>query len=207
MQKKYLKLIGILIIVAIIIVGVLFVYQFYAVNKNNTQSVINNVLQHQEQHQVSINNQQLAPATKTENKQPADKISDWETFKDGYGFQMDYLADKSLMGTPTSKIVDCNNACPSEIVVNGIASSYANQIINGVDYCVYSGAKASAKTFYNEYLFLVMKNNICYGLDVSYSYINCKNTTDGTAEKNCKSKESGDQDLINKSLSTIKFTK
>jgi uncharacterized protein YxeA len=178
MKKNYIVW-SVVIIIIVIFIGI-FAYHEFFVQKENSQPKlqINNTQQSQNQEQ-SINDQ----------KQSINQISIFNTFKDEYGFQMQYSSDAKVMNAPTSKIVPCNNYCPAEVIVNGIESAYANQTINGVDYCIYSGAKNTATNSYNDYLFLTVKNNNCYGLEVSWT------------------EKVANDSLITQSLSTIKFTK
>ena len=128
------------------------------------------------------------PTPQVNNNQTKNQVAVFETFKDNYGFQMQYPSDKTVMNVPTSKMVACNNSCPAELTVNGIESAYTNQTINGVKYCIYSGSKTTAGISYNDYLFLTIKNKNCYGLEISY-----QNSTN--------------EALVFQSLSTIKFLK
>ncbi len=160
MKKTYI-LLGAIVVIVIVIFAGFFVWQNFLVKEN---------------HPV------ILPDA------PSDEWANFETFKDEYGFQMQYPSDKKVMNVPTSRMVVCNNSCPTTLQVNGIESAYANQTINGVEYCIYSGAKTTAGIFYNDYFFLTVKNNNCYGLDVSFQ---------------------GDTNmaLISQALSTIKFVK
>jgi hypothetical protein len=197
MQKIILILVGIIIIVMVVIGGA-FAYQYFSMQKANNQ-------------QPTANQQQPAINSQTNNAQPKNQTAapavSWKTFKDNYGFQMQYPADKSVMSAPTSKTVDCSGSCPATMIVNNITSTYANQTINGTDYCVYSGAKAETNSFFNEYLLLTLNNGACYGLDVSFSNINCAQYTTDALVKSCKSQQGAKQALISQALSTIKFIK
>ena len=187
MKKNYI-LFGAVVIVLIIICVGFFVYQNFLVQKKSVQPNSQNTQQVQIQQQPIISEQKQTTNPQVNNNQTKNQIAVLKTFKDEYGFQMQYSPDKSVMNTPTSKIIACNNLCPAEVVVNGIVSAYTNQTINSVDYCIYSGAKTTGGISYNDFLFLTIKNNNCYGLDVSYS-------------------GNGNRALISQALSTIKFVK
>jgi len=201
-QNKIL-LTGAIIVVIAIAVGGFFMYQHSSTQKSADQSKNQNTQQTATNNQPTIVNQTqtIQPIIKS---QPTTQTSSWKTFKDSYGFQMQFSSDKTVMNVPTSKTITCNGSCPSEVTVNGIASAYTNQNINGTDYCIYSGAKKNATGSYNEYLFVTINNGNCYGLDVSYSSYSC---SDQATTQSCQSKESENQALISKALSSIKFTK
>ena len=165
MKKNYILLVVAVIFIIVIFAG-FFIWQNFLARQNKSQQ------------QPIINN----------HKQTINQLAILETFKDEFGFQMQYPSDKKVMNVPTSKMVACNNSCPVTLMVNGVESAYTNQTINGVKYCVYSGAKTTNGTSYSDYLFLTIKNNNCYGLEISYQ-------------------DSTNIALISQALSTIKFIK
>ena len=187
MKKNYILFVGIIIVVIIIFAG-LFVYQNFITQKKSVGLVNQDVKQSQNQQQSVVNVQKPTTTPQVNKDQTTNQIVVLKTFKDAYGFQMQYPSDKNVMNTPTSKIIACNNSCPVELKVNGVDSAYTNQKINGIEYCIYSGSKTTAGISYSDYLFLTIKNNNCYGLDISYS-------------------GSTNEALIFQSLSTIKFIK
>ncbi len=206
MKKINSVLIAVVIIVMIILIftgGFLF-YQQSLAKKLNSQTKIQDSPQNKNQQQLIT--QQVSGVQSTKQTTISANIS-WNTFKDKYGFQMQYSPDASIMNVPISRIVPCDSSCPTEVVVNNIESAYTNQTINGVKYCIYSGAEPTAGRLYNDYLFLTINNGVCYSLDVSYSYVNCNSYSDDATVQSCKYNEGSNQNIISQALSTIKFAK
>jgi cytoskeletal protein RodZ len=209
-MKKSSIIISIAIIVVTVAIagGTFFYYQQSSTSKTINQSETQNVQQEQApQQQPQANNTQPTPNQQTTKPDSGLSIVSWKTFKDNYGFQMQYYPDANIMGVPTSKTITCDSACPSTLKVGGITSAYASQTINDTNYCIYSGKSSAAGSSHNEYLFVTVKNNVCYGIDVSYSQVNCDNYGDASAKQDCLSKETKNMGIVSKALTTIEFKK
>lgn len=213
MQKRISTLSGIIVIIAaaVIFMGGALVYQYFiAHNVSNGVEVSNMPLNQSQQKVINKQGQTVSRpqnSTQAVNINGADVKESWKTFKDN-GFQMQYPSNASIMSAPTARTVPCNNSCPSTMTVNGIESTMANITINGVNYCVYSGATVKADhTYYNELLYLTVSNNACYGLDFSYTDDNCGNYTTPATIASCKSEETTKQTSISTAVSTITFKK
>jgi hypothetical protein len=89
----------------------------------------------------------------------------WKTYGDNYGFQMQYPDDKEI-NAPKSQIITCNGSCPDTQLVDNVQAKFKNETINGVNYCVYEGGDCGMGTCLSEFLYVTVKNNTCYGLDI-----------------------------------------
>jgi len=214
-QARHIStLIGLIIIiaVAIIIFGSIFVYQYFATPKASNQSQ-NSVACTMEAKvcpdgsfvgRTGPNCEFSAcPAT-------ADKPTGWKTFSEN-GFQMYYPPTEDTMRAPTSKIISCNGACPETLLVDNMQVGKKDKIINGVNYCVYEAGDAGMGQQFHYFSYVTVNKNSCYSIEISYKTVNClfygNETDDDPLVKECRANQNEKLNSIDKAISTIKFKK
>lgn len=199
------------VIVGILIISIIWSIYYY-INKDNSVSVNQN------------------PDIKvTDNSEVAkDETIGWNLYSEkDYWFELKYPNDFfDLWHEPKTMTWDCDyqifpDNCPN---INNIATDLLNYnewnnvsektIINNTPYCLYKVSDAATGHVYNNYYYTTVRNNKCFVIYMVTSSTNCDfylpleewNAEQSKNYNNCITKNENQPKILNKIISTFKFS-